>query len=133
MVYRHIDPGIKQRALEMLDEGHDIDVIAAALAVHKDSISRWYNNYDKHGTVTPPITTTGRPRLLGPEVLHELSELVRQDPGLYLDEIMEWLALEHDQPISMGCLCNNLREIHLHRKLMHRVAERQDPVLRTHW
>ena len=108
MVYRKIDPGIKTRALQMLKEGYRIDQIAGVLAVHPDSIPRWQANFEQHGNVAPPIITTGRPRVLTPPLLRELSDLVRDEPDIYLDELVDWLALAHDQPISMGCLCNNL-------------------------
>ena len=46
MVYRYIGPDMKKRALQMLDEGWDIEEIVDALAVSSDSILRWKDKYE---------------------------------------------------------------------------------------
>jgi hypothetical protein len=46
MVYHTISPDMKQWALYLLlDEGWEIDWIAAVLGVHSKSIQRWEDNY----------------------------------------------------------------------------------------
>ena len=100
MVYRTISPDMKQRALYLLlEEGWEIDQITAALGVHSKSIERWQHNYENHGTVNPPTPLRGRRRLLNPNVTEELHEMLTESPSLLLDEIGEWLAIYHDQPV----------------------------------
>lgn len=59
--------------------------------------------------------------------------IIQESPYLYLDEIREWLALYHDQPISMTALHNNLRRMGLSRKIMRKAAAERDPVARAEW
>jgi transposase len=105
MVYRIISPDLKQRALYLLlEEGWEIDQITAALGVHSKSVERWKNNYESHGSVNPPTPLRGRRRLLSSSIAEELHELLIESPSLLLDEIGEWLAIYHDQPISTTAL-----------------------------
>ena len=56
MVYQKISPDRKQQALYLfLEEGWDIERVAAALGVSEKSIDRWQENYDIHGCVNPPM------------------------------------------------------------------------------
>lgn len=55
-------------------------------------------------------------------MVEELHELMLESPELYLDEIGIWLAIYHDVQISTTALHNNLRELGLTHKLMHRAA-----------
>lgn len=106
---------MKQRALQLIDEGWELAEVAEVLGVSSASVERWEDNYKLHGRVNPPSVLRGRPRLL------------------YLDEIREWLALYHDQPISMTALHNNLRRMGLSRKIMRKAAAERDPVARAEW
>jgi hypothetical protein len=42
--------------------------------------------------------------------------------SLLLDEIGEWLAIYHDQPISMTALHDNLKDLRLTYKHLKRIA-----------
>jgi hypothetical protein len=59
MVYHHIGPDMKKRALQLLDEGWDVGQIINALAVSSDSIRRWQDNYETYGCVNPPSVLQG--------------------------------------------------------------------------
>jgi transposase-like protein len=59
MVYRHIIPDMKQRALQLLQEGWNIDEIAETLAVSNKSITRWVDNYEEHGCIAPESVIRG--------------------------------------------------------------------------
>ena len=100
MVYRKISTDMKKQALQMLDEGWDVGEIVDALSVSKDSILRWQDKYDTYGCVNPSPVLQGRRRLLNAAAIEDLHELIRESPSLFLDEVAEWLALYHDQPIS---------------------------------
>ena len=118
MVYRKISMDMKKRALQMLDEGWDVCDITDALTVSPDSIWHWQGKYNIHGCVNPPSILQGHRRLLNAAAIEDLLELIQESPSLFLDEITEWLALYHDQPISTTALHDNLRDLGItHKKL----------------
>jgi transposase len=133
MVYRKISPDMKQRALQLIDEGWEIDDVAEVLCVASKSIGRWANNYDIHGRVDPPSVLRGRRRILNAEAISGLLQLTRESPILFLQEIGEWLALYHDQPISTTALHDNLREIGITRKILRKAATERDDVAQAEW
>ncbi|KIM57797.1 hypothetical protein SCLCIDRAFT_129613, partial [Scleroderma citrinum Foug A] len=55
--------------------------------------------------------------LLNVAILDDLHELIRENPSLFLDEIDEWLAIYHDQPISTTTIHDNLRDLGLRLKV----------------
>jgi len=133
MVYRHISPDMKKRALQLLEEGWEMSEITDALGVSTKSIPHWQNNYEVHGRVDPPSTLRGRCRILSGEVIRELRELMQESPELYLDEIGEWLALYHEVQISTTALHDNLQDLGISRKIMIRAAAERDDQLRAQW
>jgi transposase len=133
MVYRKISPDMKQRALQLIDEGWEIDVVADVLGVASKSIGRWTNNYDIHGRVDPPSVLRGRRRILNAEAISGLLQLIRESPILFLAEIREWLALYHDQPISTTALHDNLREVGITQKILRKAATERDDFARAEW
>jgi hypothetical protein len=86
-----------------------------------------------HGRVDPPSVLRGRPRILNSEAISDLHELIRGTPTLFLDEIGEWLALYHDQPISTTALHDNLRELGLTYKILRKAAAERDDQARAEW
>jgi len=133
MVFRKISAEMKQRALQLIDEGWELAEVAEVLGVSSASVERWEDNYKLHGRVDPPSVLRGRPRLLNAQVIDDLHHFIQESPYLYLDEIREWLALYHDQPISMTALHNNLRRMGLSRKIMRKAAAERDRVARAEW
>ncbi|KIK79419.1 hypothetical protein PAXRUDRAFT_161350 [Paxillus rubicundulus Ve08.2h10] len=61
MVYRKISPDMKQRALELLEQGCEMEQVIEALDVSTRSINCWAHNYEQHGRVNPPSVLRGRP------------------------------------------------------------------------
>src|SRR5882757_6362815 len=134
MVYQRISPDRKQQALYLfLEEGWEIDRIAAALGVSSKSIERWEHNYEIHGCVHSPAPLRGRPRLLTSRMTEELRDLITKNPSLLLDEIGEWLAIYHDQPISTAALHDNLKDLGLTYKRLKRIAAERDDGYRAEW
>jgi len=114
MVYQRISADRKQQALYLfLEEGWEIERVAAALGVSEKSIDCWKENYDIHGYVNPPTPLRGRRRLLTDRMTEELRVLITENLSLLLDEIGEWLAIYHDQPISTIALHDNLKDLGL--------------------
>ena len=52
----------------------------------------------------------------------DLHQPISETPSVYLDEITEWLAIYHGQPISLTTLGDHLRDLGLTYKLLRRVA-----------
>ncbi|KAF8240126.1 hypothetical protein L208DRAFT_1234393 [Tricholoma matsutake] len=92
MVYHKVSPNMKQRVLQLIDEGWEMQDVADILSVASKSIRRWADNYNTHGCAI------------------SVQELIRKTTTLFLDEIGEWLALYHDQPISTTAFHDPLRE-----------------------
>jgi len=124
---------MKQRALQLLREGWELEDVTDALGVSSKSIGRWSTNFETHGRVDPPAVLRGRPRLLNAEAIADLQELIQETPELFLSEIGEWLALYHDLSISKTALHTNLIDLGLTRKVMRRAAAERDHELRTEW
>jgi transposase len=133
MVYRKISADMKKRALQMLDEGWDVDEIVDALHVSSESIGRWQDNYDTHGRVDPHSVLQGHRRLLNATAIEDLHDLIQESPSLFLDEIADWLALYHDQPISTTALHDNLRDLGITHKKLRKVAAERDDAYRAEW
>ena len=66
-------------------------------------------------------------------MIDDIQQLLQEDPSLLLDEIVEWLALYHDQPISTTTLHNNPRDLSLTRKHLKRAATERNDAYRTEW
>ena len=45
MVYRHISTDMKCRALQLLDNGWELEEITEVLGISKESVDRWLDNY----------------------------------------------------------------------------------------
>src|SRR5882724_7802036 len=82
--------------------------------------------------VDPHSALHGRRRLLNATAIEELHDLIQESPSLFLDEIADWLALYHDQPISTTALHDNLRDLGITYKKLRKVAERDD-AYRAEW
>lgn len=110
-----------------------MDQITTALGVHSKSVERWEHNYETHGCVNPPTPLRGRRRMLSSDVAEELHEMFIENPSLLLDEIREWLAIYHDQPISTTALHDNLKDLGLTYKRLERIAAERDDAFRADW
>src|SRR5882762_4665634 len=133
MVYHKVSIDMKQCAVELLQRRWEVDAIAEPLSVSNKSIGRWAKNLELQGSVEPPKPFQGRPRVLQAEIVAELVELIHQNPTLYLDEITEWLAVVHDQPISRSCMNDTLLTMNLASKQLQRTAAERDKVARSNW
>ena len=133
MVYRYISTDMKQRALCLIEKGWTSEDIVEALGVSSRSITQWEDNYEQCGRMDPPTVLRGRPRILTSAMTDDLQEMIKETPSLFLDEIGEFLALYHDQPILTTALHDNLCDLGLTYKLLHRVAAERDDVARAEW
>jgi transposase len=124
---------MKQRALQLIDEGWELADVADVFGVSLKSIQRWNHHYNTHGHVDPSSALRGRPRILNAQAINDLYELIQETPSLFLEEIGEWLTLFHDTPISTSALHKNLRELGLTYKLIRKAAAERDDIARAEW
>lgn len=131
MPFRHISEDLKRRSLFLIDEGVDKEDIAWILGISVRSIQRWERNLDVHGSVCPPKNPLqGRPPILTSRQTEELLLTVESAPELYLDELMEWLAIYHDVALSKSALHDILRDCGQTYKLLRKAAVERDPEVR---
>jgi len=100
MVYRRISPDMKQRSLQLIDEGWEMEDVANVLGVASKSIRWWTDNYDMHRHVDP---------LLYSEGTHVFWTLVRL-PSEQTVQVVEFSALEYwllqaEGHVSTGYTC----------------------------
>ena len=134
MVNRRISSDLKECALTLWDRGWDYEDISDALLVSVASLYRWRNNFENFGSVTrPPSAPKGRARIITRAVLTAVHTLYASESDLYLDELVLWLAMEHDIIISTSALCQNLKSAGLTRKILHKIALERDEELREQW
>lgn len=133
MVNRHIDPQIREQAVQAILEGLPSEFVAHLLAVSEKSIERWVEKFELYGDANQPVFRPGRPRIIPPELLAELTNRVAELPDDYLDEMKDWLAIYHNIEISRSALSANLLELDLSWKRMRRIARNRDDQERAEW
>jgi transposase len=134
MVNRRISSDLKECALTLWDRGWDYDDISDAFLVSVASLYRWRNNFGTYGSVTrPPSAPKGRARIITRAVLTAVHTLYASESDLYLDELVLWLAVEHDIIISTSALYQTLKSAGLTRKILHKIALERDEELREQW
>jgi transposase len=134
MPYRAISADLKQRALWLLANGYVPDEVWTILNTSTRSIQRWANNMDTHGHVLPPLNPLqGRQHSLNSIHIYGLIAVIQASPAMYLDELQDWLALEHDVLISKTALHNNIQAAGLTYKLLRRRAAERDELAREQW
>ena len=118
MPFHKIDNGVKEQALQLIAEGWPIERVIEAIGVSRCSIGQWTDNYETFGSFKTPAVIAGRPQILNSTAVEGLHDLLVESPGLYRDEIAEYLTLYHDLPISITALHDNLIDLGLTRKVM---------------
>ena len=65
--------------------------------------------------------------------MYGLVGLIMASPAMFLDELQDWLTLEHHVLISTTALHMNIQNARLTYKLLHRRAVERDEVAREQW
>jgi len=131
---RRISRDLKECALRLYDSGWDLQDIKDTLLVSISSLYQWIENFETHGSVIRPASAPKGPnRILTQAVLNAVRTLYETESDLYLDELVIWLAVEHDIAISVSALHLALKNAGLTRKLLHKIAIERDEELRAQW
>ncbi|KAJ7829941.1 hypothetical protein B0H13DRAFT_1916173 [Mycena leptocephala] len=129
-----ISEDLKVRALYLLEQGYITDEVCELLGVSRSSLYRWKANQLDHGSVIPPVNPLrGRPRILNADQTHDLLTLLAEAPEMYLDEIMDWVALYLDAAISRTALHMLIKDAGLTYKILRRAASERDEEAREQW
>ena len=127
MVYQKISSDMKECALRLWDQGWKIEEIMDALGVSRSSIFWWQAIFDEHGSVNRLLNALKGPeQIITRAVLTAVHTLYETDSDLYLNELVLWLAVEHDITISVLALHVTLKKAGLTRKLLHKIAIEHD-------
>jgi len=132
---RKISRDLKECALRLWELGWEELDILQGLAVSRSSLYRWRAIFEEYNDINrPPSPLRGRTRIISRAVLTAVHDIYRNDPDIYLDELVFWLAVHHDIAISKSALQKNLEEAGLTRKLLHKIAqERDEQVRQEYW
>jgi transposase len=134
MVYRAISEDLKVHALYLLEQGYITEEVCELLGVSRRSLYRWKANQLDYGGVIPPTNPfRGRPRILNADQTHDLLTLLAEAPEMYLDEIMDWVALYLDAAISRTALHMLINDAGLTYKILRRAASERDEEVREQW
>jgi transposase len=133
MGYRSLSTDMKNRAMELLnDEWTEIEV-AEVFGVSVRSLRRWEDNFAVKGEINPCSVLRGHPRILDAAVMEDLWVLIEESPALYLDEIVDYLAVVHEIHISIITLHNNLQALGLTYRMMQCTASQRDEQICQAW
>ncbi|KIK74925.1 hypothetical protein PAXRUDRAFT_516347 [Paxillus rubicundulus Ve08.2h10] len=101
------------------------------LGISQASMYRWEAIFAEYGDVNrPPSPIRGQSlRILTCALMTACEELFAEESDLYLDEVITWLGLTHDIIVLKATLCQNLKEVGLTRKTLHKMAAEHNKVL----
>jgi transposase len=134
MVNRRISADIKDCVLRLWAAGWNEEDVLSALSVSRASLYRWKAYFDTFGMVNKlPSPLKGRTRIVTRAVLTAVYQIYETNSDIYLDELVWWLAINHDIVISRSALQQNLQEAGLTRKLLRKLALERDAALRLEW
>jgi len=135
MGYFSLSTDMKNRAMELLNDGWTEIEVAEVFGVSVRSLRRWEDDIAAKGEVNPRSVLRGHPRILDAAVMEDLWVLIEESPALYLDEIVDYLAVVHEIHISILVIAlhNNLQALGLTYKMMQRTASQRDEQIRQAW
>ena len=100
-------------------------------AILKCTFQCWKALFEELGLVAKlPSGLRGRPRTIPALVVTAIKELFQTDSDSYLDELVWWLAFQHNVKVSRSALQRALVDAGLSRKMLHKIACERDENLR---
>ena len=120
--------------LWLLANGYVPNEVWTILNTSTHSIQHWANNMGTHRHVLLPLNPLqGRQHSLNSIHIYSLIAVIQASPAMYLDELQDWLALEHNVLISKTVLHNNIRAAGLTYRLLRQRAAERDELAREQW
>lgn len=107
--------------------------IAAIIGCSTQTIRNMRANLRCFGTTKAPTNGAGRPKTITPVMLTALCDRLYREPGLYRDEMIEFLRKEFDVEVSRTALSRTLASAGWSKKVSRNVAKERDPDLRAHY
>ncbi|KAI0755856.1 hypothetical protein C8Q74DRAFT_1176254, partial [Fomes fomentarius] len=133
MPNRKISSDLQERALHLLSSGWSTSQVVAALGVSKRTLGRWQASFQQYDHISRLTYLCGRRRKLTAKHLQDLQELIRANPGIYLEEVVEWFACHHDLPISITSIHGALQGLGFTYKKLRRHAAERNEVTHQQW
>ncbi|KAJ8076049.1 hypothetical protein PM082_022032 [Marasmius tenuissimus] len=125
---------IKERSLWLLNQGFSPKETAHLLGGTECSIVQWKSNSRAHGSVTRPHhPIQDRLPRLSSKIREDLIALIKESPDMYLNEILDWLAIAHDAAILKSQLDHTLQQCSITYKRMTHAAQERDEEERDSW
>jgi hypothetical protein len=132
MVNRKIGPDLKECALRLWELGWEKDIIFESLGVSRASVYQWQSIFAEHNSVLKPcLPLVGWPCIIIRAVMTAIKEVYNNEADVYLDELTWWLAIHHNIVISCSGLQENLINVGLTWKLLHKIGSEQDEVIQA--
>ncbi|KJZ70589.1 hypothetical protein HIM_10018 [Hirsutella minnesotensis 3608] len=124
-----LDESQHKQIKALILEGRSNVDIAKTVSCSERTIRRLRPKLIRFGTTKTPTHHTGRPRMLTPLMLQTLQNKLLQQPDMFRDEMIAYLAELFDVEVSKSTISRTLQAAGITRKTIRRVAEQQDPNL----
>ena len=118
----------------LLEDGRGLDEVQYVQGVSVLSLKHWRRNLEDYGSVIPPQNPLqSQPRTLTAEQLDDLLKAVHETPCVYLDELQNYMAFQHDVALTKARYDTLLRDCGFSYKQLQKFAAERDVELRTHF
>jgi transposase len=132
---RALSTDLKQRIINWyLNDGMDMEEITDLASVSIGLVSNVVSLYCQYGQVSNPFGhRPGHPSYLNADDILYTETILQANPGLYLDEIQENLAVVCNLHVSVATICRSLLHLDMSHKAITKTASQCDEMLQTLW
>ena len=128
------DERFRQQIANSINAGASTREITDSLEVSQTTVNEYRRNIRTFGIHNPPPASIPyRPRKIHLAAQEAMTELLRANPTMYLDEVQDWLFNEWDIEASVPTIHRCVKRLDLTRKKNERINPDSDPVLRALW
>lgn len=107
--------------------------LSALFGVSERTARRYTMIFFQTGDVKPKKQRHGPPKLLGDYERLVLLQVILDNPGIYLHEIKEKLAMKFATALSASTICRSLKCMGCSRQVMCRMAKQRSHICRAHY
>ena len=128
------DDQFRQLIANSISAGASTPEIIEALEVSQGTVNNYRRNLRTFGVHNPsPASIPHRPRKIHLAAQEAMTDLLRTNPTMYLDEVQDWLLNEWDIEASVPTIHRCVKRLDLTRKKNERINPDSDPALRALW